>query len=350
MADQHDFVLDNQTGANFRADANLAIKALLKQSNGATEPAPTYAFQLWADTGNTLLKMRNAANSAWITVGTLDAANLALLSLAGGTLTGILAIKNAAAVGTPDLAFAGDLNTGLFSAGADLLGLVAGGAELLRADGILGYIKLLSTKGLLLPSGTTAQRPTGVAGLLRYNSDLSAFEGFKGGVWGSLGGGGGGAGFQWRKVSGGGPAPVEQEEYGEIVQLFGATLAQELYASVKVPQSYSAGSPISIYVSTYSPSNSGTQLFKAQATLVRSGTDAQDSTTNQRTTTNSALTNTVAKQLSMHTLDVTDASGQINSVAVSAGDVIKVRLYRDATDTDTGDVRFLGNATDVKFS
>jgi hypothetical protein len=40
-----------------------------------------------------------------------------------------------------------------------------------------------------VPSGTVAQRPVGVNGQIRYNSDDNIFEGFQDGDWGSLGGG-----------------------------------------------------------------------------------------------------------------------------------------------------------------
>ena len=51
-------------------DDNLEIMISLHKS--ATEPSPTYACMLWADTSTTLLKMRNSADSAWITLGDLD--------------------------------------------------------------------------------------------------------------------------------------------------------------------------------------------------------------------------------------------------------------------------------------
>ena len=38
-----------------------------------------FAYQFWADTTSGLLKQRNAANSAWITIGTMATANLGLL-------------------------------------------------------------------------------------------------------------------------------------------------------------------------------------------------------------------------------------------------------------------------------
>lgn len=87
---QHDMNLADQAGSAFRADLNNALAALVTNSSGATEPATISAYQFWADTTAGLLKQRNAANSAWITVGTLASANLGLLPLAGGALTGRL--------------------------------------------------------------------------------------------------------------------------------------------------------------------------------------------------------------------------------------------------------------------
>lgn len=42
--------------------------------------------------------------------------------------------------------------------------------------------------GLKIPIGTTAERPPDEAGFIRYNSDLTAFEGYNGAAWASLGG------------------------------------------------------------------------------------------------------------------------------------------------------------------
>jgi len=75
---QHDFTLGNATGASFRADANLVLAAIAGNNSGATAPATTFAYQWWADTTTGLLKIRNAANSAWVTVGTLATANFGL--------------------------------------------------------------------------------------------------------------------------------------------------------------------------------------------------------------------------------------------------------------------------------
>lgn len=63
---QHDFFIDNVTGAPFRIDINNALAALVSGSSGATEPTTTYAYQFWADTTTGILKIRNAANDGWV--------------------------------------------------------------------------------------------------------------------------------------------------------------------------------------------------------------------------------------------------------------------------------------------
>ena len=83
----------------------------------------------WADTTTGLLKQRNSANSAWITIGTLASTNLGLLSLAGGTLTGALLADDSGTVALPAIAFDGDPNTGIFRPGADQLAIATNGVE-----------------------------------------------------------------------------------------------------------------------------------------------------------------------------------------------------------------------------
>lgn len=126
---QHDYIISNQSGAAFRGDLNNGLAAIVSQNSGATQPSTTYAYQWWSDTTTGLLKLRNAANSAWITVGTLADANLGLLSLGGGTLTGAVLADDAGTAALPAIAFDGDTNTGIFRKGADQLGLSTGGTE-----------------------------------------------------------------------------------------------------------------------------------------------------------------------------------------------------------------------------
>ena len=122
----HDYVISNGTGAAVRSDLNGALAAIVSQNSSATEPATMYAYQWWADTTAGLLKIRNAANSAWVTIGTLASANLGLLPLAGGTMTGVLAVT-AGTAALPSIAVSGDPNTGIYSPGADQVAISTGG-------------------------------------------------------------------------------------------------------------------------------------------------------------------------------------------------------------------------------
>lgn len=181
---QHDYDLANAPGSTFRSDLNSVLAAIKTLNSGATSPSSTSAFMLWADTANNLLKIRNAADSAWITIGVLSATNLGLLALTGGTLTGALQIA-LGTVGSPGLSFDGDSNTGVYSSSADIMGLVAAGTEYLRISSAGG--NFLGTGSVKIPVGTTAQRPGSPAdGHLRYNSDNAAYEAYVTSAWQSF--------------------------------------------------------------------------------------------------------------------------------------------------------------------
>jgi hypothetical protein len=68
----HDYVIDNQSAPAFRTDLNNALLAIVSQNSASTAPTTTYANMIWYDTANKQLKKRNEANSAWITLGTID--------------------------------------------------------------------------------------------------------------------------------------------------------------------------------------------------------------------------------------------------------------------------------------
>ena len=76
---QADQTVQNATFPTVRADINNNLAALFTDSSGATAPTVTVAFQDWIDTSgaNPLWKKRNAANNAWITIGTISASTIA---------------------------------------------------------------------------------------------------------------------------------------------------------------------------------------------------------------------------------------------------------------------------------
>ena len=71
---QHDYIINNQTFPSYRTDHNNSLSAIASNNSGATEPSTTYAYQWWYDTNSNALKIRNADNDAWITIGTFDQA------------------------------------------------------------------------------------------------------------------------------------------------------------------------------------------------------------------------------------------------------------------------------------
>jgi microcystin-dependent protein len=140
---QNDMSIANQAGAPFRADLNNALQAGASLSSGATEPATMYAYQLWYDTTAALLKIRNGANNAWVVVGPL--------------------------------------------ADSTKHEIYVGGTKRFDIDSN-GYVVITATNAIKLPSGTTAQRPSPVAGQIRFNSTNNQFEGYNGTDWVIMGG------------------------------------------------------------------------------------------------------------------------------------------------------------------
>lgn len=144
----HDYNIANQDGQAFRSDLNNALAAIASNNSDGSDPATTFAFQWYVDTGDSTLKIRNAANNAYInvsTVGGIGSDNLGLAPLAGPTFTGDVVIS--------------------------------------------------STSALQIPVGTTAQRPASpTAGDLRFNSTTTSAEIYNGTDFVAVGGGATGGG------------------------------------------------------------------------------------------------------------------------------------------------------------
>jgi hypothetical protein len=166
---------------------------------------------------------------------------------------------------------------------------------------------------------------------------------------GDVSGGSGGGSMKWIE---GVPSANTIKEADVEVHTFSLADAgsQFLYAMVRVPTTYQAGKQIRCRIPVYSIDSSGTFLIQSVARLIRTGTDTFSTTANTRTSTNTAITASGANQNKPQAviLDLTSTIGEINAVAVSAGDYIIVRLQR-GTDTATSDVRALTYASEVTF-
>ena len=77
---QADQSVQNATFPTVRADINDNLAALFSNNSGNTAPTVTVAYQDWIDTSGAdpLWKKRNAANNAWITIGTIKSSTIEL--------------------------------------------------------------------------------------------------------------------------------------------------------------------------------------------------------------------------------------------------------------------------------
>jgi hypothetical protein len=80
---QHDLSIANQGFPSFRSDLNDALLALGTTSSGDTAPSTTYANQLWYDTANNIIKIRNEDNDAWISLIELNQSTDAITKVFG---------------------------------------------------------------------------------------------------------------------------------------------------------------------------------------------------------------------------------------------------------------------------
>lgn len=129
---QHDYTIANQGFPAFRSDLNDALAAVVSNNSGATEPTTMFAHQMWVDTAAnpSILKIRNADNDAWITIGSIDqTGDRFIFAPAGGSAA------------APSVSASGDLDTGLFFPGSNVLGFATNGAEAARfnASGNLAF-------------------------------------------------------------------------------------------------------------------------------------------------------------------------------------------------------------------
>ena len=130
---QADQQIQNATGSNVRADLNNNFDALFSNNSGSSEPSVTTAFMWFADTTNDALKIRNAADSAFITVGTLSETNLGLAVKASPAFTGNVTIP-AGTVSSLPLSFTGDTDTGFFKNADNEFTIVTGGTRRAHFD------------------------------------------------------------------------------------------------------------------------------------------------------------------------------------------------------------------------
>ena len=94
MPQSTDYSLSNQSGSSFRSELNTILAAIQTLNSGSSAPSNLVAHMLFLDTSSTpaVLKIRNAANDGFISLGTAST-NFGLVSASGATFTGDITLN-----------------------------------------------------------------------------------------------------------------------------------------------------------------------------------------------------------------------------------------------------------------
>ena len=127
--------IQNDTGANVRADINSNMAAIYSLNASSAEPsaANSVARMIWADESNNELKIRNGTNTSFITIGSLNETNLGLATIASPTFTGNVGVP-AGTVSSLPIRRSDDTNTGIYFSAADTLDIATGGTRRAHFD------------------------------------------------------------------------------------------------------------------------------------------------------------------------------------------------------------------------
>ena len=128
MSQVSDFNVANASGLSVRNDINAILEAIKTCNSGGSDPSNAEQFMFYGDTAdNNNLKIRNAANNSFTTIGSVDEANLGLLPRAGGSMTGQLLGDDGSGSSSPAYAFDNDTDTGMFRSGSNTIGFATAG-------------------------------------------------------------------------------------------------------------------------------------------------------------------------------------------------------------------------------
>ncbi len=131
MADVTNYNIEDASGANVRIDLNNVFGAIQSSNSKSSDLSSSQcvAGMLFVNTTSNTLKIRNSANSAFTDIGSINTANLGLLPVAGGTMTGQLLTDDGGTAAAPAISFDGDSDTGLFRSAANEVAISTAGTE-----------------------------------------------------------------------------------------------------------------------------------------------------------------------------------------------------------------------------
>lgn len=164
--------------------------------------------------------------------------------------------------------------------------------------------------------------------------------------WKALGSSGATGGMSW---SDGDPAPMQLFEDGILKLVFDQTLAQKATSVVKVPSLY-FGSQIFIKFLFESPDTVGNVSWQIVSTLIRKNVDAMADVSNQNAFSQTFTLGAGTAGVPLEVIaNLTDATGKINGVSVSPGDILKLELMRVSTDMSALGAKFYAYGEELIF-
>ena len=131
MADVTNYTIENASGANVRIDLNNVFGAIQSSNSKSTDLSSSQcvAGMFFVNTTSNTLKIRNSSNNAFTDIGNINTANLGLLPVSGGTMTGQLLADDGGTAAAPAISFDGDSDTGLFRSAANEVAISTTGTE-----------------------------------------------------------------------------------------------------------------------------------------------------------------------------------------------------------------------------
>jgi len=133
-----------------------------------------------SSTGSGSIVLATSPNLTTPNIGAATATSVTGPTIYGGTGTGSsLTLQSTTGIGATD---------------SIVMKVGNNGATTALSIATTGIVSFPTTGAIVLPVGTTAQEPTGQTGMLRFNTSTTAFEGYNGTAWTSVGGGAAGGG------------------------------------------------------------------------------------------------------------------------------------------------------------
>ena len=180
----------------------LADAVTVKNTSGTGIAVPAGTAMLVFNNGTNVVNPLTyftgtlVSSSATITGGTINGTSVGASTASTGAFTTLAASSNATVGGTLGVTGNASVTGNLTVDGNTTLGNASGDTITLNAAtaAVPNNLNFSGTGTITVPVGTTGQRPSPTAGMIRYNTTEASFEGYAAGAWGSIGGGATGAG------------------------------------------------------------------------------------------------------------------------------------------------------------